>query len=113
MVKGDGRRKLFVVPLLVSFLALAQVEQATLTGTVTDQTGALVPDVRVVVKNRETGVEIAIKSNGELPTQYTNQNSSRRPMIMVRLPLLDEINPNVEDVMLALGPPRIGWLSML
>ena len=106
-------KKLFVVFLLVFIPALAQVEQATLTGTVTDQTGALVPDVRVVVKNRETGVEIATKSNGELPTQYTNQNSSRRPMIIVRLPLLDEISPNVEEVMLALGPPRLGWLRRL
>jgi len=58
-------KKLFVVFLLVSLSALAQVEQATLTGTVTDQTGALVPDVRVVVKNRETGVEIATKTNTE------------------------------------------------
>ncbi|MDP2996945.1 MAG: carboxypeptidase regulatory-like domain-containing protein, partial [Bryobacterales bacterium] len=58
-------KKLCVVFLLVSISALTQVEQATLTGTVTDQTGALVPDVRLVVKNRETGVEIATKTNTE------------------------------------------------
>jgi hypothetical protein len=38
------------------FNAAAQVEQATITGTVTDLSGAIVPNARVIVTNVQTGV---------------------------------------------------------
>jgi hypothetical protein len=43
----------------------AQLEQATLTGRVTDPTGAVVPAVRLVARNTETGVEITTQTNQE------------------------------------------------
>jgi hypothetical protein len=52
--------------------ALAQVEQATITGTVTDQSGALIPGARVVVTNLRTGtvVETVTNDEGEYRVPY-------------------------------------------
>lgn len=48
----------FIVVLLLTLpLAFAQSDRGTLTGTVSDQTGASVPGVEVVLTNMETGVE--------------------------------------------------------
>ncbi|MCL5744537.1 MAG: TonB-dependent receptor, partial [Acidobacteria bacterium] len=51
--------------LFLTCAAVAQVEQATITGTVRDQTGAIVPAVRVTARNVETGVETAGRTNAE------------------------------------------------
>ena len=43
---------------------LAQTTAATLSGTITDQRGALVPGVAVTITNEDTGVSVATKTNG-------------------------------------------------
>ena len=50
----------------------AQVSGATLTGTITDPTGAVVPHARISIKNVETGVLHRAVSNGE--GRYTTPN---------------------------------------
>ncbi|HEV2134546.1 MAG TPA: carboxypeptidase regulatory-like domain-containing protein [Terracidiphilus sp.] len=47
----------------VAAFAAAQVTRATLTGTVTDPSGAIVPNARIVITNQETGAKTVVKSN--------------------------------------------------
>lgn len=54
-----------VLLLLGSSLSFAQTVTGTLSGTVTDTSGAVVPNVEVSAKNRETGVERTTKSSSE------------------------------------------------
>src|SRR3974377_2508598 len=58
--------------LLLAGLALGQVKSSTITGTVTDPSGALVPAAEVLVTNQETNVTVAVKSNaaGEYTAPY-------------------------------------------
>ena len=49
--------------LLLAGLALGQVKSSTITGTVTDPSGALVPGAEVLVTNQETNVTVAVQSN--------------------------------------------------
>src|SRR5690348_562484 len=60
-------RKYLAFFLLVASAALAQQYRATLTGTVTDPSGAKVPGVKVEVKNVGTGV---------ITTATTNENGT-------------------------------------
>ncbi len=55
-------RALLLVVLAASAL-LCQVEQGSITGIVTDASGAVVPAVRLVVRNVQTGVEAATVAN--------------------------------------------------
>ncbi len=52
----------FAVVFLTS-LAAGQVMRATLTGRVTDSTGAVLPNAQIVVTNTETGATATVKSN--------------------------------------------------
>lgn len=52
---------LFCLSLLPS--AMAQVSGASITGSVTDSTGASVPNAQVVIKNHDTGVSVTTTSN--------------------------------------------------
>ncbi|MGB9402507.1 MAG: carboxypeptidase regulatory-like domain-containing protein [Candidatus Acidiferrales bacterium] len=45
--------------------ALGQTETASVSGRVTDQTGAIVPDAEVEIKNVDTGISQVIRSNGD------------------------------------------------
>ena len=54
---------LLVVLLSVATAVLAQMEMATLSGTVTDQNGAAIPDARVQVTNSDTDVTVATVTN--------------------------------------------------
>ncbi|HKW63192.1 MAG TPA: carboxypeptidase-like regulatory domain-containing protein [Candidatus Acidoferrum sp.] len=56
---------LFVFALLGQPPALAQTTSATLTGTVFDASGAVVPDATVTLKNEASGDTRSTKSNGE------------------------------------------------
>ncbi|MEP7337946.1 MAG: carboxypeptidase regulatory-like domain-containing protein, partial [Acidobacteriota bacterium] len=56
---------LFVVLLGLSLTAMAQTVTGTLSGTVTDSTGAVVPDIEVTAKNGETGLTRSVKTNAE------------------------------------------------
>ncbi|MGH8247852.1 MAG: carboxypeptidase regulatory-like domain-containing protein [Gammaproteobacteria bacterium] len=57
-------RTLFAL-VLVALTTFAQVEQATLTGTVSDQSGAVVPNAEVAVTNVQTGVVARTRTNQE------------------------------------------------
>src|SRR5216684_2126460 len=45
--------------------AIAQTEKASVSGRVTDQSNAAVPDAEVQIKNTDTGVATIVKTNGE------------------------------------------------
>ena len=55
----------FLVLLMVSSIAQAQVLYGSITGTVADKTGAVVPNVAVTFTNQGTGAVRTGKSNGE------------------------------------------------
>lgn len=54
-----------LLPPMFVLMAPAQVEQATITGTVTDQSGGVVPEARVTITNVQTGVVSETKTNAE------------------------------------------------
>lgn len=54
-----------IVLLLLSAGAIAQTVTGTLSGTVTDATGAVVPDINVTARSAETGAARTIKTNAE------------------------------------------------
>ncbi|MGI4829731.1 MAG: carboxypeptidase-like regulatory domain-containing protein, partial [Janthinobacterium lividum] len=43
---------------------MAQVETAQVTGTVTDNSGAVIPNATVVVRNSETGLQRTVTTSG-------------------------------------------------
>ena len=58
------RRNFALVALLASSALLhAQVVGGTISGTVTDQTGAVIPNVVVVVHNQDTGTQRTLTTN--------------------------------------------------
>ena len=54
-----------VISLILFSSAIAQTVTGTLSGTVSDATGAVVPNVPVTVRNSETGLSRTINTNGE------------------------------------------------
>lgn len=70
---------LISVVLLLAFSAasLAQIKSSTITGTVTDQSGATVPGAGVSVTNQETNVEVKVRTNtaGEYTVPYLGAGS--------------------------------------
>nr|MDQ3010810.1 Plug and carboxypeptidase regulatory-like domain-containing protein [Acidobacteriota bacterium] len=56
---------LLVVLLGFGFTATAQTVTGTLSGTVTDATGAVVPDIAVIAKNNETSLTRSVRTNAE------------------------------------------------
>src|SRR5213594_2896896 len=66
-----GMRSVFLVPILIVILifastvaSFAQITSATVSGTIKDQTGAVLPGVDVVVKNVDTGLTRSVVSDG-------------------------------------------------
>ena len=53
-------------------LALAQQTSIAISGTVTDSTGAVVPNAQVVVQNVQTGIKRSTETNGQ--GQYSVPN---------------------------------------
>lgn len=58
------KRFTLLILLLVSSFAFAQETRSTLTGQVTDPSGAIVPHAQIVVTNTDTGVATTVQSNG-------------------------------------------------
>jgi len=60
---------LFVIVVLIlawgAQLSLAQTEKASVSGRVTDQSNAAVPDTQVQITNTDTNIVTAVKTNGE------------------------------------------------
>jgi Carboxypeptidase regulatory-like domain len=50
--------------LLLPPCLIAQTDTATLSGTITDQAGAIAPDVSVTITNEDTGISVQTKTNG-------------------------------------------------
>src|SRR5580704_11685999 len=69
----------FLALLMVSSVAHAQVLYGSLTGTIADKAGAVIPNVTVTIANQQTGDLRTAKANGEgiytfldlLPGTYT------------------------------------------
>jgi len=57
------RRARYFAPVLLSCALYAQVERGTISGTVRDSSGAIVPGVSVAVKNVNTGVQVSSTTN--------------------------------------------------
>jgi hypothetical protein len=62
--------------LLMQITLVAQSDQGRITGTVRDQTGAVIPGATIVVKNERTGDERTTTSNGEGFYQVTGLRPS-------------------------------------
>src|SRR5580692_4246702 len=64
--------RIAAVVMLLSSLALAQLDRGTITGTVTDASGAVVPNAKIIVKNQGTNAtyQTATTSAGD----YTAAN---------------------------------------
>jgi hypothetical protein len=68
LVRGGGgpaTLRLMLAALLLAAVALGQTGQGTLTGTVTDPTGAIIPGVNIVINNENTGFNYAAQTNEE------------------------------------------------
>ncbi|MBI3209267.1 MAG: TonB-dependent receptor [Candidatus Solibacter usitatus] len=55
----------FLLPFVSTLVLFGQVEQGVITGSVTDQSGAIVPRARVTVTNTRTGVSAATRTSAE------------------------------------------------
>src|SRR2546425_243716 len=58
-----ARCSLLILLLLTAISSRAQVDKATINGTVTDQSGAVISDVKITALNTETGVSYLGRSN--------------------------------------------------
>ncbi len=61
----DIRLALLLAALVVVFAAQGFAQEATILGTVTDPTGAAVPNATITITNNETGVTRTLPSNGD------------------------------------------------
>jgi Carboxypeptidase regulatory-like domain len=69
-VRGHNVRRLAIVCLFTCFFVAvfatsSFAQEATIVGTVTDPTGAAVPNATITITNNDTGVERALPSNGD------------------------------------------------
>ena len=69
-------RTVFIVGLLVALPSLVTAQEATIVGTVTDPSGAVVPKVAILVTNVETGAVRTLATNDAWPI--------RRPQLAYR-----------------------------
>ena len=63
MQKSSALVVILLVSLLWTSAASAQVATGTISGTVTDNTGAVLPGVSVVVQNQDTGISRTVLTN--------------------------------------------------
>jgi hypothetical protein len=96
---------------MCSFLQ-AQVERGTLSGTVRDSSGAIVPGVNVIVRNVNTGVAVTTSANqsGEyvapnlIPGEYTITASHKGFSTMTQSGIVVHVNERlVVDLALTVG----------
>src|ERR1700746_3935791 len=48
---------IFLVLVLTTSTSIAQAPVGTISGTVADETGAMIPNAAIIIKNKETGIE--------------------------------------------------------
>ncbi len=110
--KTKNRLMYLCVPLVFSGILFAQGERATISGTVTDSTGALVPQVSISVRNENTNVVLKTESNATglyvvpaLPPgayEVTAQKAGFRAFKVSNIPLSVGLTATV-DVRLEVG----------
>ncbi|MGH9357200.1 MAG: carboxypeptidase-like regulatory domain-containing protein, partial [Terriglobia bacterium] len=86
MLAGSRRNSIGIIALVMALLAIGagsmlfgQVAGGTFTGTVTDPSGAVIPNVKVIITNTATGVSHATATNASglytvpnlVPGRYT------------------------------------------
>jgi hypothetical protein len=79
-----------------------QTTAATLSGTITDQKGALVPNVQVTITNEDTGVSVGAKTNGAGIYSVPGLNPGRYRVLVLREGFkqvdVRDLTLNVQDV---------------
>ena len=82
MFRNTSIRKATAVLFLLLAMAasgLAQIKSSAITGSVTDQSGALVPAATVVVTNEDTNIDVTVKTNeaGQYTAPYMSAGRYR------------------------------------
>ena len=73
-------KKLLALGLLLVAPALAQLDRGQIVGSVTDETGAVIPEVRITIRNSATGATYETVSNEN--GQYARPNLPVGPYIV-------------------------------
>ena len=60
-----SRLQRLALPLCLALTAFAQSERGTITGTIRDSSGAVIPAAKVVLTNTQTGVTATMTSNAD------------------------------------------------
>ncbi len=91
-------------------VALAQLDQARISGTVVDSSGALIPGATITVKNQKTGAEREAKSNETATFFIPGLSPSVYSMTVVSPGLA---NAQFKDMNLAVGQERNVTVTMM
>ncbi len=102
--------KFIITAAVFATVALAQVDQARITGTVVDSTGALIPGAAIKVKNQKTGAEREAIANESAAFFITGLSPSVYSMT-VSSPGLS--NAQYKDLNLAVGQERNLTVTMM
>src|SRR5271155_5619670 len=94
---------LFCLGLLSCASALSQMDSATISGYITDQSGALLPGAAIALTNVETNIDVTQSSNGSGLYVFTNVKPGRYRIVVqkarFRQIALTDMTVNVQDLL--------------